>query len=241
MHSVFSSASLLLSAAGAIAAPPALPSDELARSTHPKPTRPAPMDALAEAIFAFAPDAGLAPTPTIDRLRTKPSPVRWKAMPSVMRGMATSVGSLAGGTVTIPNSTSVWELTVDWSAPEGQPFSFDPVKAFRDRGFSVQALYCAPMASDGTNYFFVSAPGKRAGFLSVYAFDAPTATSVANWSISYRLDGYIPALTEIQNGGDSLATTDCSSQPFGKVDQIARADALALAKRSMLGSSPKSR
>ncbi len=240
MHALLSSASVLLSAAGAIAAPLMLPSIELTAS-HPAVGRATPMDALAEAIFTFAPDAGPSATPTIDRLRAKPSPVRWKTVSSGKSGGPTDVGSLAGGTVKIPNSSSVWQLTVEWFAPEGQPFGFDPVKAFRAKGFRVQALYCAPMVSEGTNYFLISAPGKRAGFLSVYAFDAPTATSVADWSISYRLDGYIPSLAEIQNGDDKLATTDCSSQPFGNVGQISRADAMAIAKRSMSALNPDGR
>jgi hypothetical protein len=150
-----------------------------------------------------------------------------------------AVASLAGGTMTVPKSENVWQLTVEWYAPEGQPLGFNPVKAFKNNGFSVQALYCAPMVSDGTNYFFVSAPGKRPGFLSIYAFDAPTATSVASWSISYRLDGYIPSLAEVQNGGDMLASTDCSSKTFGSVEQISHSDAVAFTKSRTSGSAAR--
>ncbi|WP_214654978.1 hypothetical protein [Sphingomonas albertensis] len=143
---------------------------------------------------------------------------------------------MAGGTVTIPRKATVPEMTFEWYAPEGQPLTFNPVQAFRNAGFKVQALYCAPMVSDGTNYFFVSAPGKRPGLLSVYAFDAPTATSVASWSISYRLDGYIPSLAEVQSGGDLLATSDCSTETFGRVEQISHSGAVALMKSMTLGS-----
>ncbi|PTW43400.1 hypothetical protein C8J25_1231 [Sphingomonas faeni] len=138
--------------------------------------------------------------------------------------------------MTIPRTATVPGMTFEWSAPEGQPLNFNPVKAFRNAGFKVQALYCASMVSDGTNYFVVSAPGKRPGFLSIYAFDAPTATSVASWSISYRLDGYIPSLAEVQNGGDLLATGDCSTETFGHVEQISHAGAVALMKRMTSGS-----
>lgn len=57
---------------------------------------------------------------------------------------------------------------------------------------------------------------------------APTATSVASWSISYRLDGYIPSLAQVQNGGDVLATSDCSTETFGRVEQISHSGAVAL-------------
>ena len=93
----------------------------------------------------------------------------------------------------------------------------------------MQALYCAPMVSEGTNYFLISAPGKRPGFLSIYAFDAPMAISLANWSISYRLDGHVPSLEEVQ-AADATADTDCSSPTFGPVEQISQAEAVALAR-----------
>ena len=141
--------------------------------------------------------------------------------------------------MTIPRTATVPEMTFEWSAPEGQPLNFNPVKAFRNAGFKVQALYCASMVSDGTNYFVVSAPGKRLGFLSIYTFDAPTATSVASWSISYRLNGYIPSLAEMHNGGDLLATGDCSTETFGHVEQISHAGAVALMKRMTSGSGIK--
>lgn len=201
--------------------------------------RSTPMDALAEAILAFSPDAHSTRTPTIAMLRAKTSRVRWKDPRSITDKDGRAVASLAGGTVTVPKSETVSELTVEWNAPEGQPLGFDPIKAFKNRGFSVQALYCAPMVSDGTNYFMVSAPGKRPGFLSIYAFDAPTAGSVASWSISYRLDGYIPSLAEVQHGGDSLASTDCSSETFGRVEQISYSGAVALMKSRTVGTTTR--
>jgi hypothetical protein len=195
-----------------------------------------PMDALAEAILAFSPEARSTGSPTIAMLRAKASQVRWTDPRSHTDKDGRQVGTLAGGTVTIPRKATVPEMTFEWYAPEGQPLNFNPVKAFRNAGFKVQALYCASMISDGTNYFVVSAPGKRPGFLSVYAFDAPTATSVASWSISYRLDGYIPSLAEVQNGGDLLATSDCSTETFGRVEQISHPGAVALMKSMTLGS-----
>lgn len=226
---------VLLPTASALVAPNgAIGGDELKRSVPAAAARHTPMEALVDAFLAFAPDAGSAGSPKIEVLRAKSSPVLWKESGSTKNEGRRSVGGLAGGTVTIPNSATVWELTVDWFAPEGRPFGFDPIKALKAKGFRVLALYCAPMISEGTNYFFVAAPGKRPAFLSIYAFDAPTATSVADWSISYRLDGYFPSLAEVQKD-DALATTDCSSQPFERVDQISRTEALAIAKMTKSG------
>lgn len=201
--------------------------------------RSTPMDALAEAILAFSPDARSTTMPTLAMLRAKTSWVQWKNSRAITDKDGRAVASLAGGTMTVAKSETVSELTVEWNAPEGQPLGFDPIKAFKNKGFSVLALYCAPMVSDGTNYFLISVPGKRPGFLSIYAFDAPTATSVASWSISYRLDGYIPSLAEVQNGGDALASTECSSTPFGRVEQISYPAAVAFMKSRTAGLPPR--
>jgi len=213
-----------------------LPGNERKRSIRAPTAHSTSMDALAEAILAFSPEARSTGSPTIAMLRAKASQVRWTNPRSHTDKDGRQVGTLGGGTMTIPRTATVPGMTFEWSAPEGQPLNFNPVKAFRNAGFKVQALYCASMVSDGTNYFVVSAPGKRPGFLSIYAFDAPTATSVASWSISYRLDGYIPSLAEVQNGGDLLATGDCSTETFGHVEQISHAGAVALMKRMTSGS-----
>lgn len=195
-----------------------------------------PMDALAEAILAFAPEAHMKGNPTLASLRAKLSQIRWRPSPSPMDKDPATLGTLAGGTVTGPASDTLSELTFDWSGPEGKPFGFNPVEAFRKKGFKVQALYCAPMVSEGTNYFLVSAPGRRPGFLSIYAFDAPMAISLANWSISYRLDGYVPSLSEVQAKGDVEASTDCSSEVFGPTEQISYPAAVRFVQSAMSNS-----
>jgi hypothetical protein len=46
----------------------------------------------------------------------------------------------------------------------------------------------------------------------------------------------------VQNGGDLLATSDCSTETFGRVEQISHSGAVALMKSMTLGSrSPASR
>jgi hypothetical protein len=193
----------------------------------------APMEALAETILALAPEATASGTPTIAALRAKASPIRWTDTQSPAEETLRDVGRLAGGTVRAPVAGEVLELTVQWDGPPGQPFGFNPVQAFRKKGFKVQAVYCSPMVSDGTNYFLVAAPGKRPGLLSVYAFDAPMAISVASWSIAYRLDGHIPSLAEVQAEGDTEATTDCSTETFGPVEQISHSAAEAFVRSSI--------
>jgi hypothetical protein len=188
------------------------------------------MEALAETILALAPEANATGMPTLATLRAKASPIRWTDAPSSAEETLRDVGTLAGGTVRAPNSGEASELTFQWDGPAGQPFGFNPVQAFRKKGYQVQALYCSPMVSDGTNYFLVSAPGKRPGFLAVYAFDAPMAISVASWSIAYRLDGHIPSLAEVQAEGDTEATTDCSTETFGPVEQISHSAAEAFVR-----------
>lgn len=237
MRNVLGAIALVVPVGGAIAVPERpLLREEGRGAIRATAARLTPMAVLAEAILAFSRDARSTGAPTLAMLRAKRSQVRWKDPRSLADKGIRNVGRLAGGTMTVSNPEAVSEFTVNWYAPEGQPLSFDPVKAFRDAGFTVQALYCAPMVSDGTNYFFVSAPGKRPGFLSIYAFDAPTATSIANWSISYRLDGHIPSLAEVQTGGDVLATTDCSSETFGRVEQISHSAAVAFMKSTAAGS-----
>ncbi|MBM7404478.1 MULTISPECIES: hypothetical protein [Sphingomonas] len=183
------------------------------------------MDALAETLLALAPEAHAVGTPTIAALRAKASPIRWIDAPPSAEDTLRTIGKLAGGTVLAPNAAAVSELTFEWDGPPGQPFGFNPVQALRSKGFKVQALYCSPMVSEGTNYFLVAAPGKRPGFLAVYAFDAPLAISIASWSIRYRLDGHIPSLAEVQADEDTEATTDCSTETFGPVEQISHAQA----------------
>jgi hypothetical protein len=190
------------------------------------------MEALADTILALAPEADAVGPPTIAALRAKASPIGWTDTPSPAEETLRDVGTLAGGTVRAPSSREASELTFQWDGPPGQPFGFNPVQAFRNKGFKVQALYCAPMVSDGTNYFLVAAPGKRPGFLAVYAFDAPMAISVASWSIAYRLDDHIPSLAEVHAEGDTEATTDCSTQTFGPVEQISHSAAEALVRSS---------
>jgi hypothetical protein len=194
------------------------------------------MEALAETILALAPEADAVGTPTIAALRAKASPIGWTDTPSPAEESLRDVGTLAGGTVRSPAAGEAPELTFQWDGPPGQPFGFNPVQAFRNKGFKVQALYCAPMVSDGTNYFLVAAPGKRPGFLSVYAFDAPMAISVASWSIAYRLDGHIPSLAEVQAAGDTDASLDCSAETFGPVEQISHSAAEAFMRSSAAAS-----
>lgn len=204
------------------------------RSTDqdPKPaqarTRAAPMDALAEAILALSPDAGNRGAPTLAMLQARQSPIQWRAGQMRAGDSKRRVGTLAGSDVTAAKSDPIPELTFDWVGEPGHPLGFDPVKAFRKKGFKVQALYCAEMASEGTNYFLVSAPGKRPGVLSVYAFDAPMAISSVYWTIGYRLDGKVPTLEEAQAEADLDVTTDCSRQTYGPVPQISYAAAVAL-------------
>ncbi|MBB3909465.1 hypothetical protein [Sphingomonas desiccabilis] len=188
------------------------------------------MEALAETLLALAPDANAVGTPTLATLRAKDSPIRWIDAPSSAEETLRNVGRLAGGTVLAPNAGMVPELTFEWDGPPGHPFGFDPVQALRSRGFQVKALYCSAMVSEGTNYFLVAAPGKRQGFLAVYAFDAPMAISVASWSIRYRLDGHIPSLAEVQADEDVEASTDCSKEVFGPVEQISHAEAEAFVR-----------
>ncbi|MCG7347816.1 hypothetical protein [Sphingomonas sp. ACRSK] len=178
------------------------------------------MDALAETLLALAPEAHAVGTPTITALRAKASPIRWIDAPPSAEETFRTIGKLAGGTVLAPNADLVSELTFEWDGPPGQPFGFNPV----------QALYCSPMVSEGTNYFLVAAPGKRPGFLAVYAFDAPLAISIASWSFRYRLDGHIPSLAEVQADEDTEATTDCSTGTFGPVEQISHAEAEAFVR-----------
>lgn len=189
-----------------------------------------PMDAFAETLLALAPAADANATPTLETLRAKASPIRWKKVPSSSEETLRNVGTLAGGTVLAPTSEAPLELVFEWDGPPGQPFGFNPVEALRAKGFTVRALYCAPMVSEGTNYFLVAAPGKRPGFLSVYAFDAPMAISIANWSIRYRFDGHMPSLAEVQAEGDTEASTDCSTETFGPVEQISHSAAQALTR-----------
>ena len=188
------------------------------------------MDALAETMLALAPEANAAGTPTIAALRAKDTPVRWIDAPPSADETPRTVGKLAGGTVLAPNADVVSELNFEWDGPPGHPFGFNPVQALRSKGFQVQALYCSPMVSEGTNYFLVAPPGKRPEFLAVYAFDAPLAISIASWSIRYRLDGHIPSLAEVQADEDTEATTDCSTETFGPVEQISHAEAEALVR-----------
>ena len=188
----------------------------------------APMEALAEAILAIAPEARSSGTPTLQSMRAKPSPIRWKESPARAGESIRAVGTLAGGIVTAPNGATVSEISFEWNGPEGQPFGFNPIQALKKKGFDVQALYCASMVSEGTNYFLVTAPGKRPGFLSVYAFDAPMAISLANWSITYRLDGQVPSLAAVHADGDPDASTDCEAEIYGPVKRISRAEALSL-------------
>ena len=191
-----------------------------------------PMDALAEAIRALSPAADAVGTPTVAVLRAKASPIRWGDAPALESEDLRTIGTMAGGSVLVPTSGPPAELVFEWGAPAGHPLGFDPVQALRNRGFAVRALYCSPMVSDGTNYFLVTAPGLRPGFLSVYAFDAPMAISVARWSIRYRLDGHLPTLAEVQANGDSEATTDCSTQTYGPVEQISHSAAQTLVRRT---------
>lgn len=190
----------------------------------------APIDALAETLLELAPEAHVAGTPTIAALRAKASPIRWIDAPPSAEETLRTIGKLAGGTVLAPNADVVSELTFEWDGPPGHPFGFNPVQALRNKGFKVQALYCSPMVSEGTNYFLVAAPGKRPGFLAVYAFDAPLAISIASWSIRYRLDGHVPSLAEVQAGEDIEVTTDCSTETFGPVEQISHAEAEAFVR-----------
>ncbi|MBB5709976.1 hypothetical protein [Sphingomonas xinjiangensis] len=191
---------------------------------------PTPMDALAEAVFALTPASGVRGTPTLSALQATKSPIHWRAA-QTLEGTTRTVGTLAGAQVTAPRADPATMLTFDWQGERGQPLGFDPVAAFRKRGFQVQALYCASMVSEGTNYFLLSAPGKRPGVLSVYAFDAPLAISSVEWSIRYRLDGHVPTLEEAQAEADLDVSTDCSTQTFSPVRQISHAAAVALMRK----------
>lgn len=188
---------------------------------------PAPMDALAETILTLSPASGAQGTPTLSALQGARSPIRWRSAPNSGGEAGNTIGTLAGGAVRVSGAAAAPALTFEWDGRPGQPFGFDPVAAFRKRGFDVRALYCASMMSEGTNVFLVSAPGKRPGILSVYAFDAPMAISSVHWSIGYRFDGHVPTLEEAQADADLDISEDCSTQTFGPVPQISYAAAVA--------------
>ncbi|MCD2322810.1 hypothetical protein LQ953_02130 [Sphingomonas sp. IC-56] len=191
-----------------------------------------PMDALAQTLLALTPPAGFSGTRPLGTLRAQPSPIRWLPTPKPEDAQSWKVGTLAGANVTAPRSDTPSTLTFSWLGQTGQPLGFNPVIAFRKAGMEVQALYCASMVSEGTNYFFVSAPGKRPGVLSVYAYDAPIGIASVEWTISYRLDGHVPTLEEAQAEADLDISTDCSTKTFGPVEQISHAKAVARTRRA---------
>jgi hypothetical protein len=86
------------------------------------------------------------------------------------------------------------------------PSHRSPSKPLRRR-VQVQAL---ALRVDGFGRDTTSSYRHPGSGLSVYAFGAPAATSVATGRSATGWTG-IPSLAEVQNGGDLLASSDCST------------------------------